>query len=76
MGRAGLDGKVVVITGAGRGQGAAGARLFVEAGARVVVTDVREDEGRGGGGAGGGGGGGRRRRADGWGGSLRPVPRG
>ncbi|WP_455354351.1 glucose 1-dehydrogenase [Streptomyces sp. SYSU K217416] len=42
-----LDGKVVVITGAGRGQGAAEARLFAEAGARVVVTDVREDEGRG-----------------------------
>ncbi|WP_329115871.1 SDR family NAD(P)-dependent oxidoreductase [Streptomyces sp. NBC_01465] len=40
-----LDGKVVVITGAGRGQGAAEARLFAEAGARVVVTDVREDEG-------------------------------
>ncbi|MFJ9550024.1 glucose 1-dehydrogenase [Streptomyces erythrochromogenes] len=46
MTRTGLDGKVVVITGAGRGQGAAGARLFAEAGARVVVTDVREDEGR------------------------------
>ncbi|MER7734200.1 glucose 1-dehydrogenase [Streptomyces erythrochromogenes] len=44
--RTGLDGKVVVITGAGRGQGAAGARLFAGAGARVVVTDVREDEGR------------------------------
>ncbi|KPI21972.1 3-alpha-(or 20-beta)-hydroxysteroid dehydrogenase [Actinobacteria bacterium OV450] len=41
-----LDGKVVVITGAGRGQGAAGARLCAEAGARVVVTDVREEEGR------------------------------
>ncbi|MFE9932396.1 glucose 1-dehydrogenase [Streptomyces sp. NPDC005533] len=41
-----LEGKVVVVTGAGRGQGAAGARLFAEAGARVVVTDVREDEGR------------------------------
>ncbi|WP_329386775.1 glucose 1-dehydrogenase [Streptomyces sp. NBC_01351] len=41
-----LDGKVVVVTGAGRGQGAAEARLFAEAGARVVVTDVREDEGR------------------------------
>ncbi|MFJ3827435.1 glucose 1-dehydrogenase [Streptomyces sp. NPDC090046] len=41
-----LDGKVVVITGAGRGQGAAGARLCAAAGARVVVTDVREDEGR------------------------------
>ncbi|MFD7262706.1 SDR family NAD(P)-dependent oxidoreductase [Streptomyces sp. NPDC059874] len=41
-----LEGKVVVVTGAGRGQGAAEARLFAEAGARVVVTDVREDEGR------------------------------
>lgn len=41
-----LDGKVVVITGAGRGQGAAEARLFAEHGARVVLTDVREDEGR------------------------------
>ncbi|MFD4134393.1 SDR family NAD(P)-dependent oxidoreductase [Streptomyces goshikiensis] len=41
-----LDGKVVVITGAGRGQGAAEARLCAEAGARVVVTDVREDEGQ------------------------------
>ncbi|MFI5981139.1 SDR family NAD(P)-dependent oxidoreductase [Streptomyces sp. NPDC051555] len=41
-----LDGKVVVITGAGRGQGAAEARLCAEAGARVVVTDIREEEGR------------------------------
>ncbi|MBO1333489.1 SDR family NAD(P)-dependent oxidoreductase [Streptomyces sp. VRA16 Mangrove soil] len=41
-----LDGKVAVITGAGRGQGAAEARLFAGAGARVVVTDVREEEGR------------------------------
>lgn len=41
-----LEGKVVVITGAGRGQGAAEARLCAEAGARVVVTDVREEEGR------------------------------
>ncbi|MFE2480287.1 glucose 1-dehydrogenase [Streptomyces sp. NPDC001194] len=41
-----LDGKVVVITGAARGQGAAGARLCAQAGARVVVTDVREEEGR------------------------------
>lgn len=41
-----LDGKVVVITGAGRGQGAAEALLCAEAGARVVVTDVREEEGR------------------------------
>ncbi|WP_328315866.1 SDR family NAD(P)-dependent oxidoreductase [Streptomyces sp. NBC_00388] len=41
-----LDGKVALITGAGRGQGAAEARLFVASGARVVLTDVREDEGR------------------------------
>ncbi|MFE6893234.1 SDR family NAD(P)-dependent oxidoreductase [Streptomyces sp. NPDC057694] len=41
-----LDGKVVIVTGAGRGQGAAEARLFAEAGARVVLTDVREEEGR------------------------------
>ncbi|MEU4995353.1 glucose 1-dehydrogenase [Streptomyces sp. NPDC021622] len=41
----GLDGKTVLITGAGRGQGAAEARLFAAAGARVVVTDVREEEG-------------------------------
>ncbi|WP_109782302.1 SDR family NAD(P)-dependent oxidoreductase [Streptomyces sp. CG 926] len=41
-----LDDKVVVITGAGRGQGAAEARLCAAAGARVLVTDVREDEGR------------------------------
>ncbi|MFI5825833.1 SDR family NAD(P)-dependent oxidoreductase [Streptomyces sp. NPDC051578] len=40
-----LDGKVVVITGAARGQGAAEARMCAEAGARVVVTDVRQDEG-------------------------------
>ncbi|MDJ0384344.1 glucose 1-dehydrogenase [Streptomyces sp. G-G2] len=44
--RISLDGKVVVITGAGRGQGAAEARLCAEAGARVVVTDIREEEGR------------------------------
>ncbi|MFG2663338.1 SDR family NAD(P)-dependent oxidoreductase [Streptomyces sp. NPDC048387] len=41
-----LDGKVVIITGAGRGQGAEEARLCARAGARVVVTDLREEEGR------------------------------
>lgn len=35
-----LDGKVAIITGAARGQGAAEARLFAAAGARVVLTDV------------------------------------
>lgn len=40
-----LTGKVAVITGAARGQGAAEARLFASLGARVVVTDVLADEG-------------------------------
>ncbi|MFJ5548331.1 glucose 1-dehydrogenase [Streptomyces sp. NPDC093225] len=40
-----LDGKVVVITGAARGQGAAEAARCAEAGARIVVTDLREAEG-------------------------------
>ena len=41
-----LAGKVALITGAGRGQGAAEARRFVDAGACVVVTDVLADEGK------------------------------
>ncbi len=44
MGR--LDGKVILISGAARGQGAAEARLFVTEGARVVLTDVRDEEGQ------------------------------
>ncbi|HEY2486056.1 MAG TPA: glucose 1-dehydrogenase [Candidatus Binataceae bacterium] len=35
-----LDGKVAIITGAARGQGATEARLFVAEGARVMLTDV------------------------------------
>ena len=35
-----LDGKVALITGAARGQGAAAARCFVAEGARVVLGDV------------------------------------
>lgn len=41
-----LAGKVALITGAARGQGAAHARLLVESGARVAITDVLEAEGQ------------------------------
>lgn len=40
-----LDGKVAIVTGAARGQGAATARLFVSEGAKVVLTDLLEQEG-------------------------------
>jgi 3alpha(or 20beta)-hydroxysteroid dehydrogenase len=40
-----LDGKVAIITGGGRGQGAATAARFREAGAAVTVTDVDDDVG-------------------------------
>ena len=41
-----LKGKVILISGGARGQGAAEARLFVAEGAQVVVGDVLDDEGR------------------------------
>jgi 3alpha(or 20beta)-hydroxysteroid dehydrogenase len=41
-----LDGKVILISGGARGQGAAEARLCVAEGARVVIGDVLETEGR------------------------------
>src|ERR1700722_19529341 len=44
MGR--LEGKVAIITGAARGMGESHARIFVREGAKVVMTDVREDMGR------------------------------
>jgi 3alpha(or 20beta)-hydroxysteroid dehydrogenase len=40
-----LQGAVVLVTGAARGQGAADARLFVREGASVVLADVLADEG-------------------------------
>lgn len=41
-----FDGKVALITGAARGQGAAAVRAFVRDGGRVVISDVLEAEGR------------------------------
>ncbi|CAL9475436.1 SDR family NAD(P)-dependent oxidoreductase [Streptomyces sp. enrichment culture] len=40
-----LDGRVVIVTGAARGQGEQEARLFREEGAEVVVTDVLDEQG-------------------------------
>ena len=44
MGR--LDGKVVIITGAGSGIGRASSTLFADEGARVVVAELDEAAGR------------------------------
>jgi NAD(P)-dependent dehydrogenase (short-subunit alcohol dehydrogenase family) len=41
-----LEGKVALITGAARGQGAAEARLFAEEGAAVLLCDIRDELGR------------------------------
>lgn len=41
-----LNGKVALITGAARGQGAAEARLFAQRGAKVMLCDIRDDEGQ------------------------------
>ncbi|MFF0159967.1 SDR family NAD(P)-dependent oxidoreductase [Streptomyces sp. NPDC005263] len=40
-----LEGRVVIVTGAARGQGEQEARLFVAEGARVVVADVLDGQG-------------------------------
>ncbi|AUS80990.1 3-oxoacyl-ACP reductase [Actinoalloteichus sp. AHMU CJ021] len=41
-----LEGKVAIVTGAAMGMGEATAKLFAEAGARVVVADLNEERGR------------------------------
>jgi 3alpha(or 20beta)-hydroxysteroid dehydrogenase len=40
-----LEGRVVIVTGAARGQGEQEARLFAAEGARVVLADVLDDQG-------------------------------
>jgi len=46
MGKSRLDGKVALITGGARGMGASEAQLFIDEGARVVISDVLDSVGQ------------------------------
>lgn len=41
-----LDDKVAIITGASQGMGASHAKLFINEGAKVVITDINEEKGQ------------------------------
>ena len=41
-----LEGKVAIVSGGAHGMGAVESRLFASEGAKVVIADIREDDGR------------------------------